>query len=79
MASTKEKIQTLLQYFLKCKCEMQTSHFGNVSTLSIPITVTVVCFLLHMLQIDAQSLFRCHVHAKLTTYIIAYKSPPMTI
>ena len=32
-----------------------------------------------MLRIDEQSLFRCHVHVKPTIYIIAYKSPPMTI
>ena len=31
------------------------------------------------LQIDEQSLFRCHIHTKPTTYIMAYKSPLMTI
>ena len=48
------------------------------STLSA-LHLTGVHFLLHMLQIDEQSLFRCHIYAKPTTYIIAYKNPPMTI
>ena len=39
------------------------------------LTVTVH----FLLWIDEQSLFGCHVQVKPTTYIIAYKSPPMTI